>query len=272
MCTAPTRTGNYGALGTIGEGVYGWGNNNGIGVNGQTAAGTGVNGNGYNGVWGSSSASDGNGVRAECHNGSNAYGIWGYSTTGWAGTFSGNAQVTGNFYAGAKFFRIDHPLHPESEYLVHSCVESNEMKDVYDGIATLDGNGEAWVQMPDWFESLNTSFRYQLTCIGRPALVYVKQKITGNRFLIAGGQAGMEVSWQVTGVRHDAYARANPMQVEVPKQGSEQGRYIHPAAFGLPESRNVQYDKLQAAHAAHSETRFQRPVDAGTKAQDTKAK
>ncbi len=262
--------GNYGALGTTAEGVYGWGNNNSIGVNGQTVAGTGLNGVGYNGAWGTSNSLNGNGLRGECSNGNNAYGVWGLSTTGWAGTFSGNAQVTGNFYGGAKFFRIDHPLHPESSYLIHSCVESNEMKNVYDGVATLDGSGEAWVQLPDWFESLNTSFRYQLTCIGQPALVYVKQKIMGNRFLIGGGQAGMEVSWQVTGVRQDAYARANPMQVEVAKQGSERGQYLHPAAFGQPEARSVQYDKLQAAHAARPETKARPPVNAGSKALDTK--
>jgi hypothetical protein len=241
--------GNYGELGTTSEGVYGWGNNNSIGVNGQTVAGTGVNGVGYNGVWGTSNSTDGNGVKGECHVGTNAYGVWGYSTSGWAGTFSGKAQVTGNFFAGAKFFRIDHPLDPENRILLHASIESNEMKNVYDGIATLDANGEAWVDLPDWFESLNTNFRYQLTTIGEPALVYIKQKISGNRFQIAGGNAGMEVSWQVTGVRQDAYAKANPMQVEVDKQGSERGQYLHPAAFGLPETRNVQYEKLQAADA-----------------------
>ncbi len=256
-----TYWGNYGALGTVSEGVYGWGNNNSVGVNGQTANGTGLNGVGYNGAWGTSNSVNGNGVRGECDNGSSAYGIWGLSYSGWAGTFTGNVQVTGNLYAGAKFFRIDHPLHPDTAYLVHSCVESNEMKNVYDGIATLDGGGEAWVQLPDWFESLNTSFRYQLTCIGQPALVYVKQKIVGNRFLIAGGQPGMEVSWQVTGVRQDAYAKANPMQVEAQKQGSEQGKYLHPAAFGQPETMNVQYEKLQAARAATPNGQVQQRVD-----------
>ena len=245
-----TFYGNYGKLGTISEGVYGWGNNSSIGVNGQTVDGTGVNGAGYNGVWGTSNSTDGNGMRGECHNGSNAYGVWGYSTTGWAGTFSGNAQVTGNFYAGAKFFRIDHPLDPSNKYLIHASVESDEMKNIYDGMVTLDANGEAWVELPAWFESLNTGFRYQLTCIGQPALVYIKTKITDNRFQIAGGQPGMEISWQVSGVRQDAYTKANPMQVEVLKQGPEQGRYLHPKAFGLPDTLDVQFEKFQAAEPA----------------------
>ena len=245
-----TFYGNYGELGTTGEGVFGWGNNNSIGVNGQTDAGTGVNGLGYNGVWGTSNSLNGNGVKGECDNGTNAYGVWGLSSTGWAGTFSGNAQATGNFFAAAKFFRIDHPVDPENKYLIHSCVESNEMKNVYDGVATLDANGEAWVQLPAWFESLNAEFRYQLTCIGQPAQVFIKQKISGNTFQIGGGQPGMEVSWQVTGVRQDAYARATPMQVEVAKQGAEQGLYLHPAAFGQPETKGIEYERIHAVQPA----------------------
>jgi hypothetical protein len=241
-----TYWGNYGRLGTTGEGVYGWGANNSVGVQGETGDGTGVDGTGYNGVWGTSYSLDGNGVRGVAHNGSNAYAVWGYSTSGWAGTFSGKAQVTGNFYAGAKFFRVDHPVEPESKYLIHACVESDEMKNVYDGVTTLGANGEAWVELPTWFESLNTDFRYQLTCIGEPALVYVKRKVSGNRFLIAGGTPGLEVSWQVTGVRRDAYARANPMQVEVDKVGAEQGQYLHPEAYGLPETRAIDYGKKHA--------------------------
>lgn len=245
-----TYYGNYGELGTTGEGVYGWGNNNSIGVNGQTVAGTGVNGVGYNGVWGTSSSANGNGVRGECDNGNNAYGVWGLSSTGWAGTFSGNAQVTGNFYGGAKFFRIDHPLDPANKTLIHASVESDEMKNVYDGVATLDNGGEAWVQLPAWFESLNTSFRYQLTCIGEPALIFIKQKISGNRFLISGGKPGLEVSWQVTGVRQDAYAKAHPMSVEVEKKDAERGRYFHPEAFGLPETKGLDYERRHRAEPA----------------------
>ena len=58
----------------------------------------------------------------------------------------------------------------------------------------------------------------------------------------------MEVSWQVTGVRKDAYAKAHPMQVEVEKEGADRGQYLNPEAFGLPESRSVYSAKLQAAH------------------------
>ncbi len=60
-------------------------------------------------------------------------------------------------------------------------------------------------------------FRYQLTCVGGYAPVYVAEEIQGNRFKIAGGKPGLKVSWQVSGVRHDTYARNHPLQVEVSK-------------------------------------------------------
>ena len=43
------------------------------------------------------------------------------------------------------------------------------MKNIYDGVVTLDVYGEAEVQLPAWFEALNTDFRYQLTAIGASA-------------------------------------------------------------------------------------------------------
>ena len=56
--------------------------------------------------------------------------------------------------------------------------------------------------------------------------------IEGNRFKIAGGTPGMKVSWQVTGVRHDPYARAYRSPVEVQKPAQEQGTYLHPELYG----------------------------------------
>jgi hypothetical protein len=49
-----------------------------------------------------------------------------------------------------------------------------------------------------------------------------------------------EVSWQVTGVRHDAWAEAHRIPVEVEKKGTEQGHYLHPELFGLtPEQFGI---------------------------------
>jgi hypothetical protein len=43
------------------------------------------------------------------------------------------------------------------------------MKNIYDGIVRLDENGAAEVNLPEWFEALNSDFRYLLTPIGAPA-------------------------------------------------------------------------------------------------------
>lgn len=129
-------------------------------------------------------------------------------------TINGNLFVSGSIYKGADFFKIDHPLDPAGKYLSHSVVESSEMKNIYDGIAILDANGQAEIELPAWFEALNKDFRYQLTCIGESAPVFVAQEMHDNRFRIAGGKPGLKVSWLVTGVRHDSYAMEHPMQVE----------------------------------------------------------
>ena len=148
--------------------------------------------------------------------------------------------------AGTKSFRIDHPLDPENKYLYHSFVESSEMMNVYNGNVELGANGEAVVELPEWFEALNRDFRYQLTCIGGFAEVYIAEEIVGNRFKIAGGKPGLKVSWQVTGVRHDPWANVHRIEVEVDKPERERGTYLHPEAYGVPEELGVSY---QARHA-----------------------
>jgi hypothetical protein len=144
--------------------------------------------------------------------------------------------------AGVKDFKIDHPLDPANKYLVHASVESSEMKTIYDGSVMLDRSGEAVVQLPDWFEAMNTSFRYQLTAIGAPSPgLHIAQKISENRFKIAGGAPGVEVCWQVTGVRQDSFAKANPLIVEQPKSADERGYYIHPELYGASEERGIEW-------------------------------
>ena len=113
------------------------------------------------------------------------------------------------------------------------------MKNIYDGVVTLDASGDAMVELPDWFEALNRDFRYQLTCVGGFAPVYIAQEIQGNRFKIAGGSAGLKVSWQVTGIRQDAYAKAHRIQVEEEKPEKERGLYLHPTEFGQPEEKSI---------------------------------
>ena len=180
------------------------------------------------GVYGETSAPGGRGVVGYATNltGNNA-GVYGKtdSPNGWAGYFVGGLGVEGNLLVfgdigatGAKTFQIDHPLDPDNKWLRHAAVESPAMMNVYNGNVTLDVNGEAWVQLPDYFESLNKDFRYQLTPIGASGPnLFIAERIAGNQFKIAGGAANLEVSWQVTGVRQDAYAVEHPLIVEEEK-------------------------------------------------------
>ena len=122
------------------------------------------------------------------------------ATSGWAGDFRGSVFVSGGLFKGGGGFLIDHPLDPANKYLHHSFVESPDRKNVYDGIAVLDGQGEAVVELPAWFSVLNRDFRYQLTCLGGYAPVFVAEEIEGNRFCIGGGSPGLKVSWLVTSI------------------------------------------------------------------------
>jgi hypothetical protein len=185
--------------------------------------------------------------------GIDATGGFGKAEIGDAGFFMGNVSVdgylsvTGQISAGTKDFKIDHPLDPANKYLLHSSVESSEMMNIYTGNVTLDPNGAARVQLPDWFETLNTDFRYQLTAIGAPAPnLYIAQEVASQQFGIAGGVPGMKVSWQITGVRHDAFALAHSLTVEVDKPARERGYYMHPELYGQSEEKQIGWARRPA--------------------------
>ena len=164
------------------------------------------------------------------------------SPFGLAGFFNGNVIVNGDVDANNTTIKIDHPLDPSNKYLSHSAVESPDMMNIYNGIATLDASGEIAITMPDWFSALNRDFRYQLTAIGAPGPnLYIAEKLTNNQFRIAGGKPGMEVSWQITGIRHDAWADAHRTPVEQMKSDRERGFYLHPELFGAPEEKSEEW-------------------------------
>jgi len=181
----------------------------------------------------------GTGVIGEAENGNLAIGVWGISSSGFAGQFSGNVNVTGSLSKAGGSFKIDHPADPANKYLYHSFVESPDMKNIYDGVINLDAQGEAVVQLPAWFGVLNKEFRYQLTCIGGFAPVYIAEEISANRFKIAGGKPGMKISWMVTGIRQDAWANAHRIPVEEEKPAQERGYFLHPELYGQPREKDI---------------------------------
>jgi hypothetical protein len=152
----------------------------------------------------------------------------------------GNVNVGGNLMvSGTKAFQIDHPQDPANKYLIHSCVEGDERYNIYSGNVTTDQNGNAEVLLPSYFQALNRDYRYQLTVLGQFAQAIVASEVQNNRFTIKTDKPNVKVSWQVTGVRQDAYAVAHPLQVEVDKQGDERGKFLHPELFGMPPEAGI---------------------------------
>lgn len=176
-------------------------------------------------------------------------GIYSYAAGGlsnWAGYFEGSINVTGSVVKSADKLRIDHPLDPENKYLNHSSVSSDEMKNIYDGIVVLDGSGKAIVVLPDWFEAMNSEYRYQMTAISAPGPnLFISKEVSDNSFEISGGTPGMKVSWMITGIRNDNFAKANHIRIEEEKSSKEKGYYINPDVFGMPAEKGIRslYEK-----------------------------
>ncbi|MFM8512859.1 MAG: hypothetical protein ACKOBI_03820 [Bacteroidota bacterium] len=155
----------------------------------------------------------------------------------------GNLSVGGTLSKAAGTFRIDHPVDPDNKFLVHSFVESPDMMNLYNGNVVTDATGMATVELPSYFCAENKDFRYQLTPIGGEGFsrVRVVSKISNNRFVIQSDPPRIEVSWQVTGIRNDRYARAHPIDPEPTKAAHEKGRYLHPELYGQPVNQGLLY-------------------------------
>jgi hypothetical protein len=152
----------------------------------------------------------------------------------------GDVRVLATLRAAAKNFLVDHPLDPENYYLIHHCPESAEPHVYYSGTVVLDAAGEAWVQLPHYFEAIARDPRYTLTPVGAPMPnLHVAVEIQENRFKIAGGVPGKRVSWRVEAIRNDPYMRYRGYQDEVPKPDEERGTYLHPELYGQPMERSV---------------------------------
>jgi|SRR5580658_656079 hypothetical protein len=232
-----------------GNGVYATGatgaNGGGTGILGQGGgvsgscnfcfAGTGGN---FAGGQGPAGTQGGDGVDAYAGAG---VGLYAQGNTGGAvaGEFNGDVDVEGNLSKSGGSFKIDHPLDPANKYLYHSFVESPDMMNVYNGNVTTDGGGHAVVTLPDWFQALNSDFRYQLTTIGQPAHAWVASKVNQNAFAIRTDKPNVEVSWQVTGIRQDAWANAHRIPVEADKDKADQGHYLHPELFDHADEPSI---------------------------------
>jgi hypothetical protein len=253
--TAPDTAGAHGGQGLFGAGGPSFGDLANI-----TYGGTGVVGQGGDAVLGSDAAGiggsftggagsdDGGGIGVVAAGGDvDGIGIEAYPGNGgsWAAYFGGNIAKNGGS------FEIDDPADPENKYLYHSFVESPDMMDIYNGNVITDGGGRAIVTLPDYFQSLNTDFRYQLTVVGQPAQAWIAMKVQNNQFVIRTDKGNVEVSWQVTGIRQDAWANAHRIPNEVEKTEQEKGHYLHPELFGHtgePSIPEMHHPRPKPAH------------------------
>ena len=278
--TGTEGTGNMGVAGYGGiYGVYGYGPASvSIGVFGDTLIGTGVAGGSESGAGGyfQSGAPCCNGAAVKAWNTSSGIGVWASSgtnaalfgqggsgvvgeatfnggsgvigrlgasvTSGWAGQFLGNVDVTGTINGAASLTQIDHPLDPANRFLNQSAIVSPEMLVMVNGNAVTGEDGFAVVHLPEWLTALAGDYRYQLTPVGQFAQAIVASKVQDGQFTIQTDKAKVEVSWQVSGVRMDAYAQQHPLVVEQTKPDELQGKYLHPALYGAGADLAIGYD------------------------------
>ncbi len=212
-------------------------------VNPSTGSAWGVSGiaNSSNGSGITGSSDNGSGVVAKTIDGTALAATVNSGGTGHAAVFTGPVDVIGALSKSSGSFKIDHPLDPANKYLSHSFVESPDMMNVYNGNIITDGNGEATVILPGYFQALNRDFRYQLTVIGQFAQAIIQSEIQNNQFTIKTDKPNVKVSWQVTGIRQDSWANDHRIQVEENKPAKELGTYIYPQGHGQSASKGVNY-------------------------------
>jgi hypothetical protein len=153
----------------------------------------------------------------------------------------GSLEVDGNINAIVQNVRMDHPLDPANKTLTQTAVASSEQMNLYSGNVTTDALGLATIKLPEWFEAENGDFRYQLTTIGRDAHAWVAEEVGNHQFKIATNATFVKVSWQITAVRQDAYAKAHPLVAEKEKPAAERGYYLHPELYGQSWEKQVRW-------------------------------
>jgi hypothetical protein len=121
------------------------------------------------------------------------------------------------------------------------------MMNIYNGNVITNAKGDAVVTLPEWFETLNRDFRYQLTVVGQFAQAIVADEVSNHQFAIKTDKPNVKVSWQVTGIRQDAWANSHRIPVEEVKPEQERGFYQHPELYNAPAEKSILWARYPQA-------------------------
>ncbi len=184
--------------------------------------------------------------------GTHNFGVYGCAsleaTNCFAGFFNGTVHVSGALSKSSGSFLIDHPLDPENKTLRHNFVESPWNMCVYPGKVTLDGSGEATVEMPEYYSALvrEKDAIAQITPIGRPFPVGYEFEDGGTTLRIYGDPDRV-VSYTVMADRDDPVMRRlyKPVEEEKGNGNFEKGKLLDPEAYGYPAEMGVDYFNTQ---------------------------
>jgi len=124
---------------------------------------------------------------------------------------SSTLDVSGSLSKNSGSFKIDHPLKPDTHYLVHSFIEGPQADNLYRGKVTLV-DGLATVNLDEvgrmtegTFVALNGNVQCWTT--NEDGWAQVRGKVEGNILTIEAQDPACtdEVSWLVIGERHDQH-------------------------------------------------------------------
>jgi len=133
-------------------------------------------------------------------------------------------------------------------------VESPENLLIYRGVIQLDDQGEAVVELPDYFIGLTKedAASIQLTPLRVPFITAYEWKSGLDQFTIRG-EANREVSWMVMAERDDPVIRrlARPVEEEKGPDNKycDKGKLLDPVAYGYPESMGRDYELQENAQS-----------------------
>ncbi|MFA5032466.1 MAG: hypothetical protein WC614_05540 [bacterium] len=177
------------------------------------------------------------------------------NSSNFAGYFGGNVGITGISAAGNNSLLIDHPLDPMNKTLRYNSVESPENLCLYKGKVKLNANGEATVEMPNYFAALTKENEaiVTLTPIGKPFQVGYEWQ-SGNTKFTVYGEANKEISYTVLADRDDPVIKELRKPVEEYKgkdKTCEKGELLYPRAYSYSETLGKDY-KIQQEQLKHN--------------------